>query len=265
MKRALTLAVLAALAALASACIFPLNWPGNDEADSRGEVFYRVVALEPGGTIQLDNVMGDIEIRGWDRSEVEISVEEDQDVPFRGRIWLSGRRPSVPPVEVESAGQVVKIRAKVPERESDVRSLHFYINVPRSVNLDAIRGKEGDVTIADLYGKVRVQIDRGRVQIDNFSGSLDLSVGRGSVEAEVLDVRSDDTVAISVAEGDIALLLAEDAAARLKATAGGAVSSEFDLGRKLPAKSGEGRIGGDPAASIDLSAPRGSIRLLKSK
>jgi hypothetical protein len=265
MKRTLALSMLAALAALASACIFPLNWPGSDEPQSRGEVFYRVVALEPGGTLQLENVMGDIEIRGWDRSEVEISVEEDEDAPFRGRVWLSGRRPSVTPIEVDSAGPVVKIRADLPERERDVRSLHFYVSVPRSVNLDTIRGKEGDVTIADLYGKARVQIERGRVQIDNFSGSLDLAVGRGSVKAEVLDMRSDDTVVISAAEGDITLFLAEDAAARLKASAGGTVTSEFDLGRTLPARSVEARIGRDPAASIDLSAPKGSIRLLKSK
>jgi len=265
MKRALALSILVGLVALASACIFPLNWPESDEPGNRGEVFYRVVALEPGGMIQLENVLGDIEIRGWDRSEVEVSVEEDEGVPFRGRVWLPGRRSSTPQVEVESAGNVVKIRANLPEREGDVRSLHFFVNVPRSVNLDGIRGKEGDVTIADLFGKVRVQIERGRVQVDNFSGSLDLTVGRGSVEAEVLDMRPDDTVTISAAAGDITLFLAEDAAARLKAAAGGAVTSEFDLGRNPPARNLEARIGGEPAASIMLSAPRGSIRLLKSR
>ncbi len=265
MKRALALSLVAGLVALASACIFPLNWPESDDPGSRGEVFYRVVALEPGGTVQLENGMGDIEIRGWDRSEVEVSVEEDEGAPFRGRIWLPGGRSTAPRIDVESAGNVVKIRTNLPEREREIRSFHFIVNVPRSVNLDGIRGKEGDVTIADLFGRAQVQIERGRVRVDNFSGSLDLVVGRGSVEAEVLDVRPDDAVTISVAEGDITLLLAEEAAARLKAAAGGAVTSEFDLGPSAATKNIEARIGGEPAASITLSAPRGSIRLLKSK
>jgi hypothetical protein len=265
MKRTLALLVLAAAAVLASACIFPISWPETDPWRPGAEVFNRVVALEPGGTIQLENVMGDIEIRGWDRSEVEVTVEEDGDIPFRGRIWLPGRRSSAPAVEVESAGKVVKIRANLPEREREIRSLHFSISVPRSVNLEGIRGREGDVTIADLYGKVRVEIDRGRVQVENFSGSLDLTVGRGSVDAELLDLRPDDAIKISAADGDITLLLPADAAARLKAAAGGTVTSEFDLGRGAPAKSVEAVIGSEPAAAIALSAPRGSIRLIKSK
>jgi len=266
MKRTLTLSALAALAVLAPACLLPPDWFGEAGGESGGEAFYRLVALDPGGTVQLENALGDIEIRGWDRSEVEIAVEDDQDASFRGRSWFSsGRRASAPPVVVESAGGSVKIRADLPERERDIRSLRFTVNVPRSVNLDGIKAKEGDVTIADLFGKLRVQLERGHVQIDNFSGSLDLTVGRGSVEAEILDVRPDDAVKIAAAEGDISLLMAEDAAVRIKAAAGGTVTSEFDLGLKLPAQSVEARLGGSPAAAVDLSAPRGSIRLLKSK
>jgi len=266
MKKTMALGCVAAAAVLAlGACIFPISWPDTEPSDGRFGAFTRIVALEPGGTLQLDNVLGDIEIRGWDKPEVEITAEEDWGIPFRGRIWVPGRRIGTPDVEVETVDRVVKIRARLPEREQEIRSLHFSLNVPRSVNLDGIRAKEGDVTIADIYGKVRVEVERGRIQVENFSGSLDLTVGRGSVDAEVLDVRPDDVLKIVARNGDISLLLPGDAAVRVEAAAGGAITSEFDLGRELPARKADGRIGAGEGAALTLSAPQGNIRLLKAK
>ena len=266
MKKTMVLGCAAAAAVLAlGACIFPLSWPDTEPADGQSGAFVRTVALEPGGTVQLENVLGDIEIRGWDKSEVEITAEEDWNAPFRGRIWMPGRRIGTPDIEVVTADRVVKIRARLPEREQEIRSLRFTLMVPRSVNLDTIRTREGDVAIADLYGKVRVEVERGRVQVENFSGSLDLAVGRGSVEAEVLDVRPDDVLKIVARDGDISLLLPDDAAIRVEAEAGGAVTSEFDLGRELPARKVEGRIGAGGGAALTLSAPQGNVRLLKAK
>jgi hypothetical protein len=266
MKKTMVLGCAAAAAVLAlGACIFPIFWPDTEPSDGRFGAFTRTVALEPGGTIQLENVLGDIEIRGWDKSEVEITAEEDWNIPFRGRIWVPGRRIGTADIEVETADRNVKIRARLPEREREIRSLHFSLMVPRSVNLDMIRAQEGDVTISDIYGKVRVEVERGRVQVENFSGSLDLAVGRGSVEAEVLDVRPDDVLKIVARDGDISLLLPDDAAVRVEAAAGGAVTSEFDLGRELPARKVEGRVGTAEGAALTLSAPQGNVRLLKAK
>jgi len=108
MKKTMTLGFVAATAVLAlGACIFPISWPDTDPIDGHAGAFTRVVALEPGGSIQIENVMGDIEIRGWDKSEVEITAEEDGDIPFRGRIWVPGRRVGMPEVEVETIDRVV--------------------------------------------------------------------------------------------------------------------------------------------------------------
>jgi hypothetical protein len=266
MRKTVVLGCAAAAAVLAlGACILPISWPDTEPADGQSGAFVRTVALEPGGTIQLDNILGDIEIRGWDKSEVEITAEEDWNVPFRGRIWVPGRRIGTPDIEVVIADRVMKIQPRLPDQEREIRSVHFSLMVPRSVNLDAIRTREGDVTIGDLYGKVRVEVERGRVHVENFSGSMDLVVGRGSVEAEVLDVRPDDVLKIVARDGDISLLLPDDAAARVDATAGGAVTSEFDLGRELPARKVEARVGAGEGASFTLSAPQGNVRLLKAK
>jgi hypothetical protein len=248
---------LAAAAILTAACIFPFPWLDDEFSGPRSDVFVRTVPLEPGGTIQLENGLGDIDIRGWDRPEVEITAENEEDTPFR--------RLAAPEVEVLSEGQTVRIRALLPERERDIRSVRFYLSVPKSVNLDGIRGREGDVAIGDLYGMVRIEMGRGQVHVENFSGPLEVTLGRGSVDAEVLDLRPDDKVRISAADGDIALFLAADTAARIQAAAGAEVESEFDPGRAAKSRSVDARIGGEPGASIVLSAPRGGIRLLKSK
>jgi len=268
MKKTTVVGMIAAAAMLiSSACLIPIYLPDSGDYPPRNE-FHQVVALDPGGTISLDSSNGDIEIRGWDKNEVEITAEDDWSRAYSRRTWSTGwGGVSGPKIEVDKIENFVKIRTRISGREDEIRSVHFYLNVPRSVNLRDIRGKVGDILIADLYGKVRADLEDGNIKIENFSGSLDLSLGSGTVETEILDLRPDDDIRITVREGPVTLFLQPEVNARIEASAiNGTVTAEFDLGQPLPAKKVSGLIGAKTeAAAVSVTALNGNIRLNKVK
>jgi hypothetical protein len=250
----------------AAACIIPVFFdPESGTWTPSLQKFHRVVSLGPGGTLSLENANGDVEIRGWDQEDVEITAEEDRGDNRERRRWrYYGMGDAQPHVQVDQFDQMIKIKAGSPEEEN-ARPVHFVINVPHSINLTDIRINRGQVHIADVYGSARVELDEGDITLENFSGSLDLSLVRGSAEVEVLDLRKDDEVRITTKEGDITLFLQPEVSVRLEATASnGEISSEFDLGQQLPTKKVSAQIGRAEAAAF-LMALNGDIRLKKIK
>ncbi len=109
-------------------------------------------------------------------------------------------------------------------------------------------------------------MEDGNVRISNFSGSVDLLAGRGRVEVELLDLRAEDEVLLTVKEGDMTVYLQPNASARIEAAASnGEVTSDFELGTALPAKKAAGTIGAAGGGKLSLTAFRGSIHLKKTR
>jgi len=234
------------------------------ERSASGNAFHRILAMEPGGTIQLENEEGDIEVRGWERDEVEITAEAEFLPPFRPGFSVSSWGPPRPRIQVTSSEDFVKIKSPSLEENRVVGAIHYILNVPKSVALKDIRNENGDITITDVFGEIAVDLGEGDLIIENFSGSVEVSVDLGTVEADLLDLREEDEIRIVSRRGDITIFLQPDADVRLEASAPeGSVDSEFELGQELPAKkvSGAIRAGKTP---ILLTALSGDIAVKKA-
>ena len=90
------------------------------------------------------------------------------------------------------------------------------------------------------------------------------TVGTGNADVEVLDLRDGDEITIQSRQGDIVLRLESGVQAIVEADAPrGEVSSDFELGVKLPASTVKGWIGqGGPA--VLLRASDGRIRIVRT-
>ena len=268
MRAAIVRSAIIALAATVSvSCVIPLMinddpWWGRSAA-----TFRRVVPLDPGGALVLENDTGDVEIRGWDRSEVEVSAEEGWGRLSRPGFGFGGwGRASSPDIGVDKIENLVKIAVRAPGRVDIGRPVHFEVNVPRSITIRSIGLKTGDLALADLFGKIKADVEDGDVRIVNFSGSVDLLAGRGRVEVELLDLRAEDEVLLTVKEGDLTVYPQPDANARIEASApNGEIVSEFDLGTEPPSKKAAGDIGKSGGATLSLTAFRGDVHLKKSR
>lgn len=246
---------------LSSSCLI-LDLPWYTEGGYQGE-FQKVVSLEPGGTVVLDNPAGDVEIRGWDRNEVEIIARREGGSTMHWGLFPGSAIRTQPRVSVETANNIVTIKSFA-SKDGDIQPIVRYeISVPESVKLKDIRIGKGSLTVGDVYGEMAVSIDEGDLIVENYSGLLDAQVGLGSVEAELLDLRNEDRVMVTVRVGDIDLSLEKQAGAKLDATAeAGEIASDFDLKAAPPLRKVKAQIGSGQAF-ITLKALKGNIRLKK--
>ncbi|MGB9005413.1 MAG: DUF4097 family beta strand repeat-containing protein [Candidatus Aminicenantales bacterium] len=263
MKKNIILILVLSVAGLAaSSCIVaivdtsdPGRFPGLGE-------FRRTLPFQAGGTVLLESSGGDIEIYGWDRSEVEVVARSAGSLQ-PGFYWFGfpGWNEARSRVSVDRFDDLIKIKTRA-EEGSD-KGLDFLLNVPVSVNLNPIHCREGHILLSGVYGKAVLDLRKGDVRVENFSGSLDASLGRGKAEVELLDLRKGDEVRIISTAGDIVLYLEKNASARVEASSSlGRVECDFDLGQKPADQKIKGQLG-DGKALVSLAAVQGRISIKK--
>lgn len=260
-RRSVIAAVLAAAAmTAASACLIVLDDLSSDPYGTRQEL-HRVVPFKPGGTLALRNLDGGIEVRGWDREEIELTVESEARGQVR-RGWQLARSFGRPRFDVETTGERLVVRTRWEGDDRDVYPVHYFLSVPRSIVLEEVATQRGDILVADLYGRAKLKILDGDLTVENYSGGLEAEVIRGSIRAEVLDLRPADAVRLTVGTGDIRLALEPTASARVQAEASAGVGGEWPVpgtGRSADFKIGAGD------AAITLKSASGRVEVVKIK
>ena len=284
-KPLLQLSSAIAVAALSAACIIlphPGESPGwrtapqpktgtetgteTETETGTGTEFQKTIDFRAGGTLSLENDYGDVEIRGWDRDTVEVVARA---AAGESQTQRSARqyqvRTSAPDVEIRETDNGLLIRTRTFEGRGDPPEVDYEVRVPNSVILAGIRISEGDLSVTDVFGRLKASLDQGDLEVDNYSGSVDVSVGTGNADVEVLDLREEDSITISCRSGDIILRLEPGAGAIVEADAPrGRVRSDFDLGVEMPVPTLKAWIGeGGPA--INLRASNGRIDIASIK
>ncbi|OGD19231.1 MAG: hypothetical protein A2Y70_07220 [Candidatus Aminicenantes bacterium RBG_13_64_14] len=264
-KPLLTTSLAAAAVVLSAACIMVMDPEQTTSWQPRGE-FRRTVEFAAGGTLTLENKAGNVEITGWDKDAVEVVAQgAAAETGEKRKVRAYGFWEIKPDVEIKQTDGSLSIRTRPFDGPGDLPAVDYTIRVPNSILLSGIRMGKGNLTVSDVFGRIEVSLDRGDLAVSNFSGSVDLFIGTGSADVEVLDVRDQDTIAISSREGDIVLRLGAGTGARVEAEAPrGEVRSDLDLGARTPAPSVSGRIGTGEAA-VTLKASDGRIEIIAIK
>ncbi len=163
-------------------------------------------SLDPRGRIEIDNLKGRVEVRGWDRAEVKIT----------GRLG-----DGVEKFVVEGDGKVLRIEVKYPSRSSRTEPTTLVLQVPlraelgidtvsadidvhgmasRQMSLESVsgditaNGAPGRAQAASVSGDIALTFNSGDVDVSTVSGDLALSGrlnGKVSLETVAGDVRVD--------------------------------------------------------------------------
>lgn len=261
MKKA-TVVSLPLLLILSGACVIAVVDYGDPQGLPPAEEFHKSFYFAPGGTLSLENIDGLVEIRGWEKDEIDIFAEKMLPYPpARGVRWLRRGTP-LPKIDVDRFEDLVRIKtlAAGDNRTSDV---NYSITVPQAINLKSITAVTGSILIADLYGRASVELDRGDIRVENFSGSLGVQVREGSVEASLFDIRPEDIINIHTRQGDITVSLEASIQARITGSAcTGKVYSEFEAKDSMPSEKISAQLG-ENGASVTLSTLAGNITIKK--
>ena len=155
-------------------CALPLAAFASDDS------IERKVAAEPNGEVVISNVAGTIEVRGWDRNEVQVT----------GHVGSGVQR-----VDVDSSNGRTVIKVVLPRGNSRDGDADIEVSVPKgsSVEVSAVsadvssRGVLGTQRLKSVSGEVTADISGNESAVSSVSGDVTV---RGDGKPISLRVRS---------------------------------------------------------------------------
>ncbi len=150
--------------------LFLLLALGLYAAPSKAQDVDRTVAVKPGGLLTMNiETGGDIEIRGWDRSEVHVLAK------------INGRDADHIDFQVSETSRGVAIRSEYRTRRGRSSSdVHIVVRVPSTFDLD-METMGGDLTVVGVSGRLEGSSMGGDLDLSGLSGIVQMSTMGGDV------------------------------------------------------------------------------------
>ena len=229
--------------------------------------------LEPGQTLEIRNIVGDIVATGGSgsRASVEAIKSGDDDDFDRVRIEVieRGNRVIICAVYLrDPASRVDECRADDDDRRSrghrdgpDV-SVDFDVVVPNGVDFE-VKTVTGDIDAHGLTGEVEATSVSGDIEVGT-TGFAEATTVSGHIRVAIGDTRWNGELEFTTVSGDIILEFDGDLATEVEfTTVSGDIESDLPLqlqGRRISRRSLRGVIGdGDPDRGLELTTVSGDV------
>ena len=147
----------------------------------------RTLDAEPDGIVEISNVAGMIEVRGWSRDQVQVKGTLGDDVEE---------------LIFERDDDYVLIKVKVPRRHGRDIDSDLYINIPEGSSIE-VSGVSADIDIDDVLGDQSLQTVSG--DIDTRSTAADLEAASVSGDVTVGGTGQDGETEAGTVSGDVTL------------------------------------------------------------
>jgi DUF4097 and DUF4098 domain-containing protein YvlB len=166
--------------ALAAACAAPTQAHAEKSVSEH-------LAADPRASVEINDVAGSIDLRGWDKSQVEVTGTAGSDVE---RVSVTG----------DAAHIVVQVLTRQNRLWGADGSAHLLVRVPAKSTVTATL-VSADFKVGGLLGDLKLQSVSGSVQ-----GEVGGDLQAGSVSGDIsLSAKSAKSIAVKTVSGDVTL------------------------------------------------------------
>jgi DUF4097 and DUF4098 domain-containing protein YvlB len=172
--------------------------------------------------VSLQNINGDVHIRGWDRNEVRIGAIKT--ATSKGLLNEAH-------VTIDASSDAITIRTRFGDGSTtNPGSVEFTVMVPRRARLSEIKAINGAVDIEGVSGGINASSVNGTVRAAKIAGDLRLSTVNGSLEASFERLSDAKTISMNSVNGPISLAIPYDAGAEFNArNVTGGIDNDFGI------------------------------------
>jgi DUF4097 and DUF4098 domain-containing protein YvlB len=156
---------------------------GSFSSDRYKEDFHFSYPLSSGGTVQLENSNGLVEIVGWEKDTVDIDGTKYANTEDRMREVK---------IDIEPSAGSIRIRTMPPGDHRGNYGARYVIHVPRRAELQNISSSNGPIHVEGIEGHAHLRTSNGGIRASGIRGSLDAQTSNGPVDLS--DVAGDTTV-----------------------------------------------------------------------
>jgi hypothetical protein len=200
--------------------------------------FQKKYTLPPGGLIIIENVVGDIVVKGYKGDEIEAQASKkgaDRDL-----------------IEIldTSIGNRIEIRIRPTQFQRMDATVDFEIRVPNSIeyNFARLSSFGGNVEVSNVIGQLRAESVRGNVELSDVKGLVSASSFSGNVRMDIGKSQGRNNMRFSSVSGNIYISAPSDLDALVDmSSSSGVLKTDFPLeiqeSRYGPGRSARGRLG----------------------
>ena len=159
----------------------------------------KTIEVKSGGTLKLVEISGDVDIRTWDESKVQIDAVHKIDVYTQDEAEAIKQKLQE---SVSKEGNTVVLQGADVNKKSVYSE--YRIMVPKAFNCDAdVKG--GDFSVEDLNGKLEANLGGGDMSISRVLGPVSVHQGGGDISVEGCQKE----LSVKLGGGDISVQNAE--------------------------------------------------------
>ena len=219
---------------LALLALAPLSALAGQSVDERWDI-------DAKATISIENIAGEIVVKGWDRNEAHLTGELGN---------------SVEELEIDASHSSLQIEV-VNRNERNIDSTELKLMVPKGANVDIsavsadiyVSGLDNDkLTASSVSGDVEVDVSSLRVSIESVSGDVEFSGQAQRISAESVSGDIDlsgisGEISATAVSGDMELQTGPIESAKLETVSGDiTVNGEISGNGRLRAESMSGDV-----------------------
>jgi hypothetical protein len=223
---------------------------------AKSKDFNQSYPLQPGGTFELQNVNGPVEVEGWDRNVVEIHA-----VKIAKENEADLNRVSI---EVNVRPSSVSVITRYPQNEGVEVAVQYTVHVPHGARVEHIGTVNGTLKIAGVEVVEDLRTVNGNIEVYEGGGSVHARTTNGNLHLELSHAVDDKGMIAETTNGSLLLAVPQDTQANLEARSlNGNFYSELPLSLESSVKPREMRGKyGKGGAPIRLNTVNGGIRVI---
>lgn len=201
------------------------------------QIFDKTVPLAPDGTLRIENLNGSVQVRGWDRPEVQVHA-----------VKLAGRDPgdlAAVAIDVTATPARVTIATRYPEDKGVDVNVDYEVRVPYRSLLEHVATVNGNVGISNIETTGDLRTVNGNILAYNCAGGLSAHTTNGSIYEELASLAASGAT-LETVNGSVVVAIAPNAGADLDVhSMNGTTTSEVPFFVQSAAERGHvtGRIG----------------------
>lgn len=226
-------------------------------ARATSETFQRTYAFARGGTFQLQNVNGSVQVEGWARNEVQVRAVKTS---AAAQSELDRVR-----IDVQSRPGTIAVRTLYPSSEGAEIAVEYHIYVPYRILLGSVQTVNGSVRVRGIEGRGELRSVNGNVEVLDSAGRFSARTTNGNLRLELRKLLDGAPMDIETVNGSVVLGLPANARADLRILSmNGDFHSDLPVSAsaRLPLRGLRVKLGAG-GGEISLRTINGGIRLVR--
>jgi DUF4097 and DUF4098 domain-containing protein YvlB len=212
--------------------------------------------LQSGGSFELQNVNGTVEVQGWDRDTVQIHAlktakDKESDLDLVS-------------IDVDARPNAISVATRYPQNEGVEVVVEYTVRVPHTARVEHIGTVNGTLRVSGVEGVEDLRSVNGNIEVYDGGGSVHARTTNGSVHLELLRVADKNGAVAETTNGSVLLAVPADTQADLEARClNGNFNSELPITFESTQRPREmhGKIGRG-GAPLRLRTVNGGIRVV---